>query len=262
MNTRLASTLVIFSLLGLALLSACDSRKKPEIAAQDPTWSSIISARTSGLISRKSKVRVVFVNDVVGKEMVGQDAGGYLKFAPSIKGSASFVSEREIVFAPQQDLEQGRYYHALLKPKGLTGIPERLDEYEFLFQAMAQEFEVTIAGLTSSPDSDKKMVLTGALVTADVAEAERVEKVLSAAYRGQAVKVDWQHNPDGRRHDFNIAGLERDTKNQSVKLSWNGKPIEVDNQGERDIEVPGRNIFKITQVQIAARNHQRWRVCK
>ena len=255
MHQRPGYTLAIF-LLGMVLLSACDARKKPEIAAQDPTWSSIISARTAGVVSRKSKVRVVFVNDVVGKELVGQDAAGYLKFDPSIKGSASFVSEREILFAPQQDLAQGRYYRAVLNPKGLSGIPERLAAYEFVFQAMAQEFEVTTTGLSTSPDSDKTMILTGALVTADVDEAERVEKVLSATYRGQAVKIDWQHNPDGRRHDYTIAGLERDASNQSVKLAWNGKPIEVDNQGERGIEVPARNVFKVTQVHIARDTQQ------
>lgn len=249
-------TLTAFVFLLATLLSACDTGKKPKIETQDPTWSSIISARTSGLVSRKSKLRVVFVNDVVGKEMVGQDASGYLKLSPSIKGNASFVSERELVFTPQEDMDQGRYYRAVLKAKGLSGIPERLDQYEFVFQAMAQEFEVTTAGVTPSPATDKEMILSGALVTADVDEAERVEKVLTATYRGHPVKIEWQHNADGRRHDFNIAGLARDTSNQMLKLQWNGKHIEVDNRGEREIEIPARNVFKITNVQIARDTQQ------
>jgi alpha-2-macroglobulin len=234
----------------LLLLAACDrGSTRPEVAPADPAWSSLISGHTAGLVSRKSKIRVVFVNDVVGAEKVGQSADGHLRTSPAVDGSVVFASAREIVLTPEKDLKQGIYYQVTVKPDGLAGIPETLKPYEFVVQAQKQEFEVNVAGLSADAANDKAMTLKGALVTADVEDADRMEKVLSAVFLDKTLALTWQHNADGRHHEFSVAGIERQGEVKPVVVKWNGDAIDVDNKGERQVEVPARNQFKVTQVQ-------------
>lgn len=247
----------LFLVVALAVLASCD-RGRPTVAPQDPLWSSLISAHTSGLVSRKAKVRLLFVSDVVGPEMVGKAAERMLQLDPSVDGDVTFISTREIVLAPAADLEQGRHYRAVFKPKALAGIPEGMKSYEFVFQVQNQEFEVNVGGLSTSPANDKEMTLKGSLVTADVDEAERVEKILTAALQDQPLTITWQHNVDGRHHDFTIDGLAREKDARNVLLRWDGAPIKVDSKGERRIEIPARDQFKVTQIQAFQDNQQQY----
>lgn len=260
MNRRLSFGLLSFLLLSIVLvLPACDRGKSsapPKLSAQDPLWSSFISGHTTGLVSRTAKVRVLFVNDVVDANQVGQSAAGIMKVSPSVDGSISFVSPREIVLVPSKELERGKYYRVTIKAKGLQGVPAKLEAYEFLFQVLDQQFEVNVDGLSIDPSNDKLMVLKGSLVTADVEEADKIEKIVAAQFADKSLSLAWQHNADGRRHDFVVSGIERPANAQSLRLSWNGKAIGVDNKGERQIEVPAKGEFKVTQVQIVQDTQQ------
>ena len=178
--------LVLLLIMSVHLLTGCDyfgKEKRPDLPAQDPVWSNFISAHASGLVSKKAKIRVVFVNDVVDKAMIGKSATSVISVDPSVDGSLTFISEREIALVPSADLTPGRYYRFTLKSKGLNGVPEGIGKYEFVVQVLAQEFEVNVAGLSSNTANDKEMQLKGSLVTADVDDADKIEKILSASFR-------------------------------------------------------------------------------
>lgn len=260
---RLTNTLRAFAgalpIVVAALLGGCDGGKSPPtIAPQDPAWSSIISAHSAGILSRKSRLRVLFVNDVVAAERVGQRADGFLKVDPSVDGEATFVSACEIVLTPTEDLKPGRHYRIVLMPAGLLGVPETLTRYEFTFQVQPQQFEVKVAGLAAEKEGAKEMVLKGSLVTADVEENERIEKLLSASFLDKSLTVTWLHGADARHHEFSVAGIERQTEAKNVVLKWDGGAIDVDSKGERAIEVPARNQFKVTQVQAVQEDRQQY----
>jgi uncharacterized protein YfaS (alpha-2-macroglobulin family) len=254
---------MLLFIMSMQLLAGCDyfgEEKRPDLPAQDPVWSNFISAHASGLVSKKAKIRVMFVNDVVDKAMIGKSATSVVSVDPAVDGSLTFISEREIVLVPGTDLTPGHYYRFTLKPKGLNGIPEGIGQYEFLVQVLAQEFEVNVAGLSASPANDKEMVLNGSLVTADVDDADKIEKILAASYMDQPVQLAWQHNADGRHHDFTIAGIQRQSANQSLHLQWDGKYINASTKGERAIEVPALGQFKVTSIEAVREDQQYVRV--
>ncbi len=58
-----------------------------------------------------------------------------------------------------------------------------------------------------------------------------------------------QHHADGRNREFTIAGIERQGEAKSVVLKWDGEALGASTKGERTVEVPARNQFKVTQVQ-------------
>ena len=181
-------------------------------AAQDPLWSDVIDSHTSGLVSKKTTIRVRFADDVVTEDRVGKDASAVISIRPAIRGSLTFGSRRDIVLVPDGDLTSGQRYRITLIRRRLAGIPEKLGRYQFDFRVIAQQFEVEIHGLTAAMTGDDGMVLAGVVRTADVADADVIESMLSAEFLNAAPPVRWRHSGDGKAHQFEVRELVRQVR--------------------------------------------------
>ncbi|MEE9614550.1 MAG: MG2 domain-containing protein [Thermodesulfobacteriota bacterium] len=242
-------TFTVLATLVLFLVNACDvPEKEPEVEPQNPLWSEYIGAHTTGLISKESKIRVRFVNEAVDEQRVGQSAEEYIDIRPSIKGSVTFSDTREIVILPDEGLESGRKYHITVKAKKLIDLPEELKDYEFTVQVIKQEFEARVIGLSPNPLNDREMVLRGSLVTADIEDADKIEKVVTATYLKTSLPLEWQHNVDGKHHEFTVSGIERQQTDEPLTLAWSGAGIGVESDGSTGIEVPARDVFRVMDV--------------
>src|SRR5262245_24988635 len=176
-------------LAAAALLTACTPTtpvsEKPTVAEADPLWSQLVSAHSMGAISRRSPLRVAFANDVIPADKVGTDASAYLSVEPEIKGRIKFASMREIVATPASgELAPGTTYKVRVTGKGLKGIDAKLSPFEFLVQTLAPNLGVSTQGLSVDPSNDERMVLRGTLTTADIENADAVEKALHADLAG------------------------------------------------------------------------------
>lgn len=250
------SLLVFFFGILMIALSGCEKASDVEKVATTPEWSEYISAHSSGLLSKDSWIRIKFVNDIVSNDKIGKDATSSLSFEPAIEGKAVFENKREIVFTPKQVLTPAESYTATLSIANLAGIPEKLGDFKFSFQVIKQEFEISIDGLTTNPDDDSELTLSGSILTADKEDNAKVEKILNAQYLGKEVGISWQHAAGGKSHDFVIKSIERQKEQASLKLSWNGKVINVDSEGKREIKIPAEGIFNITQVRAVQADRQ------
>ncbi len=245
-----ARALVLLVLVLLAL-GGCKRKEEATPAAKEAKlqqWSQYVSEYTGGLVSKKAKLRVRFVNDVLPQEQVGQSAASRVTIEPKVPFEAMFESPREFVISPREKLASGQEYRIEVKADGLTGIPAELRTFEFKIAVIRQEFEILETGLSPAPSGDGSMVLRGTLDTADVEEPEAVEKVLTATFLGQTLPVAWQHNVDGRHHEFTVSGIQRQKEAASLQLTWDGKPMGVDLRGDRSVEVPPRDLFKVTGI--------------
>ena len=257
LRNHLPKSLVAVSLAAVVL--SCDwvgGSRDPSVGPQDPLWNTYISRHTAGSISKQDRIRILFVNDIVSEEMVGEDAEDFLDINPSIDASITFAATNEIIVVPEENLQPDRAYRITLKRRDLIGIPDELDRYEFLVRVVKQDFEVEITGLSPSEENNTSMVLSGELVTADIDEAELVEAILSATYMNQNLPIIWEHDADGRHHNFTIEGITRQNENQSVELAWNGDPLDVESEGEQSIEVPALNVFTVTSVAAVQEDRQ------
>jgi hypothetical protein len=230
--------------------------KTPVAQPADPAWANLITAHTTGAISRKSSIRVVFAADVVAADKVGSDASGHLSLEPKVQGSATFVSTREIVLLPKQEFAPATAYLARVIGQGLAGVPERLAPFEFVVQTLAPNFEVVVDGLDVGA-TRAQMQLSGTIATADVEDPAKLEKVLTAAFAGKALPITWLHASEARRHSFTIAPIERPMEAAKLTLKWDGAPIAVKNQGEREVEIPARDQFVVTQAQALEESNRR-----
>lgn len=248
-------------LLGLLFLLVCVSGCGPsqpeqpvhidpvDPSAQDPLWSDVIDSHTSGLVSKKTTIRVRFGDDVVAEDRVGQDASAVISIEPAIRGSLTFGSRRDIVLVPDGDLTSGQRYRVTLIRRRLSGIPETLGRYQFDFEVIAQQFEVEIHGLIAAMTGEDGMVLSGTVRTADVADADVIESMLSAEFLNAVPPVRWRHSGDGKAHEFEVRELVRQEEPATLYVRWDASVLGLDESDERDIEIPAMGMFEVTRVQ-------------
>ena len=214
--TRRAGLLQLCGLIALFGLTACGGTKtdRSEIARPDPLWGQFLESHTTGVISRRSNIRVVFATDVASADRIGEDAAATFTIEPHVDGAVAFTSARELVFTPRRELAPGTAYRVSIKPTGLIGVPTTLRPFEFAVDVKRPEFDVSLGGLTNDPEQERSMRVAGVLMTSDVEAREKVEQLLTATYRGRTIPIDWTHTSDGQRHEFVLRSLARDEEEQ------------------------------------------------
>ncbi|MGZ5423804.1 MAG: hypothetical protein ACXW2V_04325, partial [Candidatus Aminicenantales bacterium] len=238
-----SSILVAVCIFGL---TGCKS-KKPAAPAAELEWFRYISAFTSGTVSRKSPVRVLFVDNA---GTPGPAAAGLFDFSPSIDGTAEWAGPRELVFKPKGELKPGQDYRAVLNVGKILDLPKEYARFEFRFGVVRPDMEVALDGLfAEDTERPQSQVLRGRLVTADTEEETLVEKVLEAEQDGKRLPVEWSHAQDGLTHYFTVKDVIRKEEASAVNLSWDGSAIRIDNRGRRDIEVPAIGAFEVVSVE-------------
>lgn len=230
---------VLACVLGLA---ACKGGGKKAAEAKDQEWYRYISAYTSGTVSRKSDIRVLFVSNAAAP---GQSASGLLEFTPAIQGTAEWKSLRELVFTPKEELKPGQEYKAVLRAGKILKLPKAFDLFHFKFAVIHPEMEVQVLGLFSEDAGRPTIqVLNGQLNTSDREEPALVEKIIEADQRGKKLAIEWSHSMDGLNHYFKLKDVERTDSLSEVRVSWDGAPIRVDTRGSRSIDVPALGEFQ------------------
>jgi len=247
---RSATYLKLIFIVSLLALAACGGTATERSAASrpDPMWGQFLESHTTGLVSRRSTIRVIFTTDVASPERVGKDAGAVFAIEPSAAGQVTFVSPRELVFTPRGELKPGTTYRVAIKPNGLLGVPATLRPFEFAVDVKRPEFDVALGGLTNDPEQERAMRVTGVVTTADIESQEKVEQLITAEYRGRSMPIEWAHAANAQRHEFTIRGIARADQDEPLRIRWQGTPLGAANEGTSELTVPALDRFVITQV--------------
>jgi hypothetical protein len=92
------------------------------------------------------------------------------------------------------------------------------------------------------------MTFSGSVLTADVEESAKIEKVINASYPGSDVKIKWQHNEASKAHDFTVSGIKRASSSQNLSLRWNGDALGMNQKDKLEIAIPAAGDFKVLDV--------------
>ena len=254
----------MFRLFVLACLvlgcSLTGCKKKTKLSTFDEGFKNYIYAYTSGVISRASPVRIRFTQDLVDDEKIGEAVeSGILDFEPSIKGTAIWEDTKTLKFDPEAFMSSNREFLGTINLEKLFDkVPSDLKKFMFDFRTKEQFVEVMVEGLRSEDGMDlKTQKLVGTVFTADVADKEKVEKLLNAKQSGNSnLKINWEHDADQMYHHFVVENVNRGNKPSKVNLKWNGRAIDVKNKGGKEIEVPALNDFRLMDVSIQQEEDQ------
>ena len=236
-------------LLLLPLLFSCGRNNKNESPAPDSGFVNYISGYTSGVISSASVIRILLTEDVASAANGKKAEKDLFSFTPAITGNTYWINGHTLEFRPDDPLPPGTSYKAVFHLSRVTGVPKKLRDFPFSFQTFHQGIRVDINGMSSLSDRDLTwQQLTGRLITADVAPAASVGKVLHATQNGQDLKIRWKHSGNGTRHTFVIDSICRTEKKGEVTISWDGSPLGAKEKGSRKVEVPSLSDFKLMNV--------------
>jgi len=164
-------------------LNSCSDKKSNVIG--DDTYSSpkslyvdYISSYTSGIISRKSEIKVRFAKNIEGVKAGERLSGEVFSFSPKIDGTTIWEDQRTLVFKPSAYLLSGTKYEAAVRiDKFIQDVPKDRATFKFVFQPLVQNFEVKIIRIQPYTKTNLKSVkLIGTVQTADFASNESVEK--------------------------------------------------------------------------------------
>ncbi|MBD3383834.1 hypothetical protein GF407_02805 [candidate division KSB1 bacterium] len=237
-------------LLSLILIISlfCFCTKKEEKTGD--TEHTLISAYTSGTISRTSPIRVQFAAEIVDSGTVRQPMKkSPFDFDPSIDGIAIWTGTSTLEFRPEKRLPANKSYEATLHLKRFMETFAGQETFRFSFSTIEPSFDLSIEGL-ETPRSDQPLIqrIKGEIITADAEFAADVEKMITAKQEKRALDIGWQHSNDQRHHIFTVKGIKRQEDSSFVRLEWSGRPIGVNKRGDRIIPVPAQSDFKLISV--------------
>ncbi len=240
---------IIIALLMLGcwfLVPACKKKMEP---VEPALVQSMVTAHTSGVISRESSIRIRFADDVVSTDQVNVALErSPFSFTPEINGIAIWADSQTLDFRPAERLSDGKSYEAKVKLAEFVVTEPGAEIFEFSFSTMRQSFEISIEGLQTAPQNDPKIQqLSGWIITADVDNAVDIEKIIKASQARKDLSIKWTHDDNRREHFFVCEDIVRQDDHSEVSIQWNGDPIGVDKEGERVIPVPPFSSFSVLQ---------------
>jgi len=252
MRRALVTAASVVAVLAVVAALALHVVRHPRARVRGPLTEAeraVIAGYTAGSISRESPIRVVFTEPRAEASQLGAPVEPQpFRFEPRIAGTAVWTSRSQIEFHPADRLPDGTAYDATLDLAQLLKDKAPLKTFAFTFATMKQSLDVAVDGLESADASDiQRLRLTGKLVTADVDDAARVEKVLTAAHGSETLTIGWSHDPNRRTHAFAVSGIVRAESPSSLRLSWDGGPLGVSGHETREIPVPGLSTFTVDQ---------------
>jgi uncharacterized protein YfaS (alpha-2-macroglobulin family) len=239
-----------FLVVGFAsyfLVSKANSKRQNRI---NPAFANYISAYTAGTISKESTIRIQLAGNFGDSSKVGSEANVF-SFEPSIKGKTIWVDASTIEFKPENNLPSGTKYEATFHLDKIIDVADDLEEFPFSFNTVEQSFEVQYPIFEAI---DKQTLVyqrvSGTLLTADVEEDKKIEKLLSATQEGKTFSIKWEHAADKRTHRYVIDSIVRKAYATEVKVSWDGKPMDVDLAGEHKLIIPALGDFKVMRISV------------
>jgi alpha-2-macroglobulin len=242
---------------GIYYFMSSRSSKQPN-AFINPAFAEYVSSYTAGVISSGSSIRIILTNDIADSTLVGKEAGVNLfKFSPSITGKAVWLDKRTLEFKPSNRLTSGQVYEVSFAISKLMEMPADMKTFQYSFQVIPQNFEAGIENIKPYVKTElTRQKIEGVINTADFAENELVEKVLSARQSGTTLKVNWSHTGNGKQHNFSIEDVARKETADKVELSLNGNSLGVDRTDKLEIEIPALGDFKLMNARVVQNPNQ------
>ncbi|PLX25771.1 MAG: hypothetical protein C0599_00250, partial [Salinivirgaceae bacterium] len=248
MNRKLLIAVIVIIALGVGAYFAFFGESKMGNQQAHARW---ISAHTSGTVSAHSPVKVYFTKNIISEDQTGTVVQkGVFDISPSVDGQALWVQPNVLEFTPAKPFENGENYKVSVDIAEMVD-SLRVDDYEFTFEVIEQDFTLDIEGIVPI-NMQKSMMFKvyGTLTLADKAEQEAVDKMLEASIGNENFSIKWEVDNTGRQYQFTVDSIARTEKTRELKISYTGDPIGVSKKGETSYKIPSKDSFLVTGYQV------------
>lgn len=241
-------------LIVLLIVQSCKKSAK-DFESDFSLYREYISSFTSGLVSGESDIRIVFTFDksdwIAGQEI----SDDLFDISPSVKGKIIALSSNTLSFVPSEKLKQDTEYQIKFNLKKVIEVPKDLSEFRFTVKTLKQDFTVFTNDLQSY--SKDFQFLNATLQTSDVLDFETASKLVEATQNGKKLKVKFDKVASSKTDfKFIIDSIARPEDDGKILISWNGKPFDIDQKGNFEFDIAGKNNFKIIGTEVGDENNQ------
>lgn len=257
MRKYLILSVIALFLGSLFFMPSCSTPARKKVIKNDSEYAEFISAYTSGSISNNGTVRVVLATDYSGEiDLTKPFSKNLFSFSPSVEGQTWWLDSRTLEFRPDEPLDNGIKYEVEFDLATVLDVPEDLSTFVFDFHTKQQSLVVHHDGL-ETPDIKnlKSQQVSGNLVLNDEADSAHIKKCLKAYQDGKELKISW-NMANNLSPQFLVKNIKRAKTKSTVKLVWNGEPINSADKGTKKIEVPALGDFKITDIKVTQEPEQ------
>ncbi len=256
---KIAIAVVAIGIVVFGIFYFTDSKGKKNAGSYiNPAFSEYIISYTAGVIPSGSTIRVMLANDAVDSSLIGQESSVNLfSFSPTVKGKVVWLDKRTVEFKPENRMSSGQIYEASFQLSKLATVSQELSEFQFSFQIMPQNFEVSIDNVKPYVNTElARQRVEGFLNTADFAEDKAVESMLLAQQEGKDLKVTWNHTAEGKQHGFAVEEVVRKETASQVILTVDGKSLGVTTVDKKEVAIPALGDFKVVNAKVIQNPNQ------
>lgn len=249
--------ILIFSVVFGLIINSCGPTK-PTILKQNPAYAEYISGYTSGMVSRKDKIRIElsdFVGDTANLDEESLPDTSLLEdiftFEPAIEGKAVWINNRTIEFQPKETLPVNQFYNCEFNLEKVAKVKDGLETFPFQFSTYQQKMYVNIYGLKSVDDFNIEwQYVDGTIKTTDEADTAGIRKTLKATQNGRELPIRIEESYEDNEYNFKVDSVERKTTAGKVTITWNGEPINSFSRGSKELKVSALGDFTIETAKI------------
>lgn len=228
-----------------------DTKKADQVEVMAPSWTAHIADYPKRWVAAEAPLFIRFTHPVVRPEQVNTAFDPKLVSLDSnIPVNLVFISDTELRITPAERLPNDSALHLRLRAKGLEGIDQDLEDFEFDVHTIKQDFDLQVKGLVAVDSDENLMQLSGTITTDDTADIEQVKKILRIQVNQQERDLVWTQESDRKTNQFTLGHIERDTGAGKITLSWDGAAIGSDDKGSRELSIPAQKAFLVTGVQV------------
>lgn len=248
-------TKLLIAILTLIAFYSCKKNTSETQTSDKNDFKDYIANVSSGIISKKSDVRIVLIQPVAEWSNNLELDDTYFSVTPKVKGKWVALNNRTISFQPETALKQDTKYVFKVHLNKFQKTIKDLADFSFKVKTIKQDFIVT----TNSIQSYNRdwQYLIGNIKTSDVLLLDDAKKLVSATQDGSPLSIKFDAVlDDSKFFTFTIDSIQRKADDSEIQISYNGKPIDVDQNHNFPYAVIGKNNFQVVDVAVSNEDKQ------
>ncbi|WP_298531823.1 Ig-like domain-containing alpha-2-macroglobulin family protein [uncultured Algibacter sp.] len=209
-----------------------------------------ISYTTSGITSVAKPIQINLANDVDVWEIGEEITDNVVSIKPHVEGKLTTTNKHTLIFTPDEYLEPDTEYTVTVKLKDIyKNMPDGFKDYTFQFKTIKPSFNIETNHLQSY--SKNWQYLGGIIKSADVITLEEAKTLIEASQNGEKLALVFNEtNTSSSYFEFKIDSIHRKIEDDKILVTWNGKVIRAENEGENTVLIPGINHFTIIETDV------------
>ncbi|WP_306568026.1 alpha-2-macroglobulin family protein [Flavobacterium lindanitolerans] len=241
------------------LLNACRKSSPEDFDSDFSLFRDYVTSFSSGMISANSDIQVGLAFSKAEWKPNQELDEDIFDISPSVDGKVVVLPNNILAFQPKKKLKQGEQYQVTLHLDKLIEVPKELSDFNFTVKTIEQDFKVEVQDLQSYTKDTQ--FLNMILKSADNMDLATAKKLVSATQNGKELPIKFNEKGSSpTEFSFVIDQIQRGEDDSKVLIKWDGDPADINQKGEKEFTIPGKNNFTIVDVRIGDENNQSVRI--